>query len=114
MERNGDAAIYGSRPWRIFGEGPTAVPTGVMNEGEVKPFTAEDVRFTTRDGALHAILLAWPNAPVTIAALGRRAMPAVRIERVRLIGGGPFAVDHDAVGRQLLQPSAGAGGRVPR
>src|SRR3546814_2649839 len=61
MERNGDAAIYGSRPWRIFGEGPTAVPTGVMNEGEAKPFTAEDVRFTTRDGALHAILLAWPN-----------------------------------------------------
>src|SRR3546814_2355145 len=54
MERNGDAAIYGSRPWRIFGEGPTAVPTGVMNEGEAKPFTAEDVRFTTRDGALHA------------------------------------------------------------
>src|SRR3546814_8010466 len=85
-----------------------------MNEGEAKPFTAEDVRFTTRDGALHAILLAWPNAPVTIAALGRSAMPDVRIERVRLIGGGPLAVDHDAAGLHLSLPPAGAGDKIGR
>src|SRR3546814_18495337 len=84
-----------------------------MNEGEAKPFTAGDVRFTTRDGALHAILLAWPNAPVTIAALGRSAMPDVRIERVRLIGGGPLAVDHDDAGLHLSLPPAGAGDIVP-
>ncbi|RIA45899.1 alpha-L-fucosidase [Hephaestia caeni] len=113
MARNGEAAIYRSRPWRIFGEGPTAVPVGVMNEGEAKPFTAEDVRFTVKDGALCAILLAWPTGPVTIAALGRDALPGATIEHVRLVGGGPLAIDRSDAGLRLALPPAGAGDVVP-
>jgi alpha-L-fucosidase len=54
------AAIYGTRPWKIYGEGPTKVVSGAMKESEEKPFTPEDIRFTTKDGYLYAMELAWP------------------------------------------------------
>ena len=38
MRVNGEA-IYGTRPWRTFGEGPTRPPVGMLNEGDAKPFT---------------------------------------------------------------------------
>jgi alpha-L-fucosidase len=47
---NGEA-IYGTRPWRLYGEGPTRPRPGFMNEGDAPPFTEEDIRFTTKAGA---------------------------------------------------------------
>lgn len=67
---NGEA-IYGSRPWRTFGEGPTVVGEGAFTDTKRGAFTAEDIRFTTRAGALYAILLGWPPSQrVTIRSLG--------------------------------------------
>jgi len=56
---NGDA-IYGSRPWKIFGEGPTKVATGTFNEGNTAAYTSEDFRFTAKGDTLYAIELSWP------------------------------------------------------
>ncbi len=67
---NGEA-IYGTRPYPVFGEGPTRVVGGSFKDTASKPFTAEDIRFTTKNGALYAIFLAWPeNGKVTIRSLG--------------------------------------------
>lgn len=55
---NGEA-IYGSRPWFVYGEGPTMVSTSAKNSDR-QQFTAEDIRFTTHNGALYAIALGWP------------------------------------------------------
>ena len=60
LKLNGDA-IYGTRPWRQFGEGPTKFEAGSFHDTESKPYTAEDYRFTTKDGALYAIELGWPK-----------------------------------------------------
>jgi alpha-L-fucosidase len=60
MARNGEA-IYGTRPWRTFGEGPTRVGSGMFSENNSKPLTAEDIRFTTKGGVLYAIALGWPR-----------------------------------------------------
>jgi len=60
LKVNGDA-IYGTRPWRQFGEGPTKFEAGSFHDTESKPYTAEDYRFTTKDGALYAIELGWPK-----------------------------------------------------
>ena len=57
---NGDA-IYDTRPWKVFGEGPTEVVGGTFNDVKRKGFTGKDVRFTTKDGKLYAILLEWPD-----------------------------------------------------
>jgi alpha-L-fucosidase len=58
LQVNGEA-IYGSRPWVLFGEGPTKVASSAMNTDR-QEFTPEDVRFTTNHGALYAIALGWP------------------------------------------------------
>ena len=113
MARNGEAAIYGSRPWRIYGDGPTRIGAGQMNEGKTGAFTAEDVRFTTKDGKLFMAMLRWPEGPVTVPALGTRALPGATIERVRLVGGGPVAVERGEDGLKLSLPRAEAGAFVP-
>jgi alpha-L-fucosidase len=106
---NGDA-IYGTRPWRMFGEGPTKPPTGFMAEHEAKPFTSEDVRFTVGGGALNAFFLDWPQGASAIASLGARALPSAVIERVEMLGGRPleFRRDDDALRFALPPPRANA------
>ncbi|PXA87131.1 alpha-L-fucosidase [Nostoc sp. 3335mG] len=105
---NGDG-IYGTRPWRTFGEGPNVPPKGMQSEAEMKPYTAEDIRITASGGGLNLFLLDWPNGEARIACLGRRAVAGV-IERVTLNGGGPvtFAQDEDALRLTLPTPAAGA------
>ena len=71
LERNGEA-IYGTRPFAVFGEGPTQVVEGPFADTKRKAFTAEDIRFTTRGDALYAIVLAWPESGrVSVRSLGR-------------------------------------------
>jgi alpha-L-fucosidase len=57
---NGEA-IYGTRPWRVYGEGPTKLAAGSFHDTDVQHFTAEDFRFTAKGGTLYATGLAWPN-----------------------------------------------------
>lgn len=107
-QRNGEA-IFGTRPWSKFGEGPTKPPEGMLNEQDAKPFTAADVRFTTKGGALYAIFMEWPEGESAIASLGTRALPDAVVEKVELLGGPPISVrrDADALRLNLPPPSAG-------
>ena len=51
MKVNGDG-IFGSRPWKTYGEGPAmkVKAGGGMNEEKKPDLIAEDVRFTTKGG----------------------------------------------------------------
>ncbi|MFY0601278.1 MAG: alpha-L-fucosidase [Cyclobacteriaceae bacterium] len=55
---NGEA-IYDTRPWHIYGEGPTKVNKGHHSESENKDSTSEDIRFTTNGDMLYATALDW-------------------------------------------------------
>jgi len=80
---NGEA-IYGSRPWSTFGEGPTAIATGTFADKTEAPFTSEDFRFTTNKGFLYAIELGWPKGgEAVVYSLGIRK---VSCEEVTLVG----------------------------
>jgi alpha-L-fucosidase len=79
------AGIYGTRPWRIFGEGPTQVPVGRGGDTSIA-YTQEDIRFTTKDGVLYAFVLALPTAPITIESLGLDAEFARPIAKIGLLG----------------------------
>ncbi|MBD8641554.1 MULTISPECIES: alpha-L-fucosidase [unclassified Sphingomonas] len=100
---NGEA-IFGSRPWRIYGEGPTKLAVGMQNEATAKPFTPRDIRFTTNRSALYALFLAPPRGPATIASLGT-GRTAGEIERVSLLGGGTLKHRRDAAGLHLDLPA---------
>jgi len=61
-------AIYGTRPWYTFGEGPTVDPEGeyLSNEFQKIRYTASDVRYTTLGSTIYAILLGKPAAGESI------------------------------------------------
>lgn len=56
MKINGEA-IYGTRPWRKSGEGPTKIEEGEFKDFIKKNFTSEDFRFTCKGGILYATAL---------------------------------------------------------
>ncbi|WP_303317228.1 alpha-L-fucosidase [Flavivirga abyssicola] len=69
LKVNGDA-IYDTKYWRVFGEGPTKVKNGHHSEGKNKAFTGQDIRFTQKGNKLYAVLMAWPkNGSVLIKSI---------------------------------------------
>jgi len=88
MAVNGEG-IFGSRPWKIYGEGPaTLVNAGAgMNEDKKPDLTAEDHRFTTKAGFLYVFVQGWPTSELLIPALGRAsAQRPGRIANVEMLG----------------------------
>ena len=86
LKVNGEA-IYGTRPWKIFGEGPTEVKEGAFTDTARQPFTGQDIRFTTQGDTLYAVALAWPGERLTIQSLGTEAnLWDGEIGEVRLLG----------------------------
>jgi alpha-L-fucosidase len=83
---NGEA-IYGTRPWKIYGEGPTQVNTGMFNENNNK-FTSEYIRFTTKDGKLYAFLLGVPVEATLIKCLSKNSLylEGEKIAKVTTLG----------------------------
>lgn len=84
-------SIYGTRPWKIFGEGPAIAASAPLsaqgfNEGKGKPFGPEDIRFATKGKVLYATMFGWPaNQKATIKALNANAG---RVDRVTLLSNG--------------------------
>ncbi len=87
--------IYATRPWKIYGEGPSTVERaeagtfGGARDVRSKPYTAEDVRFTvSKEGhALYAFVMEWPaDGRATIRALGLNATLERGIAGVSLLG----------------------------
>lgn len=56
LKINGEA-VYGSKPWRRSGEGPTKIIEGQFADSEAKRFTSEDIRFTVNNGCIYAVCL---------------------------------------------------------
>jgi len=86
-------AIFGTRPWKIFGEGSaTVVNVGAdnqqprFNENTRKSLGAEDVRFTVgKNGSLYVIELGRPDKALTIKSLGIEAA-GQKVVKVNLLG----------------------------
>ena len=112
LKINGEA-IYATRPWSIFGEGPSTVVAekgrfGGQTDVQKKPFTAEDIRFTqSKDGkTLYAIVLAPPtNGQVTVKSLASNSPQwAGKVGSVRLVGGGKLKFTRDENGLHVTLP----------
>jgi alpha-L-fucosidase len=107
LQTNGEA-IYGSRPWLLYGEGPTTVASSALNTDR-QEFTAGDIRFTTHNGALYAIALGWPaSGELRIHTLGSgmayRSGPVCAVE---LLGTNvALKWDQQADGLHIALPAA--------
>ena len=82
-------AIKGTRPWNVYGEGPSTEMQEVPSYQSSKiKFDHTDIRFTTKGQTLYAIVLGWPpDGKVLIKSLaeGNANYPR-RIGKVELLG----------------------------
>jgi alpha-L-fucosidase len=115
LERYGEA-IYKTRPWYRYGEGPTEEPER-QNPGAYQDtrYTPEDVRFTTSGSAIYALFLGKPEegSEVMLESFSaERAERDLQVERVSLLGAGQGAADSlewelDKRGLQVQMPADG-------
>lgn len=63
MQINGEA-IYATRPWKIFGEGPHEIKGGAFAGNSTGILDSRDIRFTCnkRGDVVYAIVLGWPSS----------------------------------------------------
>ena len=109
LKVNGDA-IYGTRPWKIYGEGPTKVKPGSFHDTDTLAYTAEDFRFTTKGSDVFAIELAWPaGGESVIKSFGTGSFGAKKIASIHLLGSdAKLNFTQSADGLHIHLPAKGA------
>ena len=108
LKINGEA-IYGTRAWKVNGEGPTQVAAGSFHDTETKPYTSEDFRFTRKGNVIYAMELGWPAMPSAVIHSLATASDA-KVESVTLLGSGasiPFQQQPDGLHLQLPERPKG-------
>lgn len=103
-----ESAIYGTRPWQIYGESKQASRGGAFNE-EFR-FSAEDIRFTTKGDSLYAIALGYPSdGKVLIRSLAKTDdVGQNQIQSISLLGHeGRLTWTQDAEGLHVVLPQVG-------
>jgi alpha-L-fucosidase len=107
-------AIYGSRPWKIYGEGPSTKVVIAANgkefdpnEGKKPDLTAADIRFTTKGSTIYAFVQGWPNGVAVIPSLGTASpQNPAKITSASLLGRDqPLKFTQDAAGLTVTLPA---------
>ena len=101
--------IHGTRPWKIFGEGPgteASAQSSAFNENKRKDLTAQDVRFTTKGETLYAFVMGWSDYQMTIKPLALdTALRVGKIQNVELLGfDGKLQWTQDQSGLKIMTP----------
>lgn len=76
--------VYGTRPFRVFGEGDTRVLIEGFREDKTE-WNSSDFRFTRKGNTVYAFML---KAPENSAAVIKSLKPEERVRSVRLLGAG--------------------------
>jgi alpha-L-fucosidase len=98
-------AIFGSRPWLVYGESAVKVRGG--NFGEDFKYNAREIRFTTQGPTLYAIALGWPqDGRLVVHSLAKPAGENINnITAVSLLGcDGPVTWKQTADGLSVTLP----------
>ena len=97
-------SIYGTRPWKTFGEGPLAEASNPLNSqgfNEGNNYSSADVRFVERNDTLFATALRYPTSKkYTLESLGLASKHySGKVKSVTLLGHGSvdFTLDIDGL-----------------
>jgi alpha-L-fucosidase len=82
-------AIYGTRPFRVSGEGPSSVVVDHFKEDAVN-WTSADYRFTRRGNTLYAFQMRWPEDGLAVI---RSLAKTEKVRSVRLLGVGEVSFE---------------------
>jgi len=109
MEVNGEA-IYGTRPWKVSGEGPNMVKAGSFQGESVNKLGEKDVRFTRNkaNNIIYALALGCPRDPILVRSLGLSAATNPgKVAQVELLGTGARLDWHQQTdGLRVVLPSS--------
>lgn len=113
LATNGEA-IYGTRPWQYFGEGPTMVVAGEKKESANRKWTGEDFRFTTKGDDLFVLGLERPGNGVALVKTLFSGTPYLEkpVSGVSLLGGGALEWRETDKGLAVTLPE-GVGAAMP-
>jgi alpha-L-fucosidase len=112
MKTNSEG-VFGSRPWKVYGEGPSTVETpdagqfGGARDVRSKPYTIEDIRFTTKGDALYAYLLApQPATQAVIKSLATNSpyTGGRKVKAVAILNGGKLEWSQNEQGLNVKLP----------
>ncbi len=84
--------IYGTRPWKIYGEGPSTIKANQAKGhfgglSDTHAYQATDVRFTTKGNILYAFLMDKSDGDIRILSLGKNSkLNNKKIAGVKLLG----------------------------
>lgn len=84
---NGEA-IYSTRPWTVFGEGPHMIKAGSFQGESTGKLDSSDIRYTRNKAGtvVWAIALGWPEDNVSLRSFGAAAVKPVKVRHVELLG----------------------------
>ncbi len=110
--------IYATRPWKIYGAGPSTLPKGSheyvdwtkwggFNEANRHDLSADDVRFTTKGTDIYAFVMGWPHPSVLLKPLGINSpQQPGKIHNVELLGHqGKLRWKQDGSGLKVEMPA---------
>ena len=105
--------IYATRPWKVYGEGPSVTaqaPRGQFGGArDVRPYTAEDMRFTMKGDSLYAFVMVWPESRSTVIKSLATNSPHIdgrKVADVSLLGyGGKLEWTQDEQGLNVKLPA---------
>ena len=112
--RLNEEGIFGTRTWRVLGEGPTTIPFDRWSPKEPY-FKKKDIRFTRKDGVIYAFIMNPADTQVVIRSLGKNARQVDGVpQAIRLLGyEGKLNWSQDADGLKIQLPEAWVGRMVP-
>ncbi|HLP05127.1 MAG TPA: alpha-L-fucosidase, partial [Paludibacter sp.] len=104
-------SIYGTRPWTIFGEGPTAdngreLSAQGFNEGT--NYDVNDIRYVKKgDSLLYVTVMGWPTGgKAVLKTLGLSQPYLVKgIKNIQILGGGNLTYTRNADGLSINLPA---------
>ena len=108
MDINSES-IYGTRPWKTFGEGPladAANPLSAQGFNEGNNYSSKDVRYVQKDGVLYATIMRWPASKTfTFQCLGKSSeYYSGKVESVKLLGYGDVSYTEAVNGLTVTLP----------
>lgn len=102
LRANGEG-IYDTTPWIVWGEGPNKAVGGAFNDTKTETWSAEDFRFTTKNGAIYAIEMAWPEGGEAVVRT-LSAESGFKVGAVTLLGAGALRFRQAADGLHVTIP----------
>jgi len=79
--------IYGTRPWKVAEEGPTVITEGSFGDTKAVAYTAEDIRFTSKDNNVYVFCLDVPvSKKISVRSLALNDTLSDKILLVELLG----------------------------